>query len=161
VIDAASPTFVENGDLLRGKTVLVIEDGPTLTHGEMSYGAGVVAAQRLGAAALVDPRPYAVRSIADTFRKYPNTGTLLPAMGYGDAQCVDLEETIRATPCDVVVVATPIDITRVITIRQPTVRVSYELQELGTPTVAQVLAEKFGPKAALPGAKAGKFSTKG
>lgn len=147
VIDAASPTFVENGDGMRGKKVLVIEDGPTLTHGEMAYGAGVVAARRFGAAELVDPRPYAVRSIADTFKKYPGTGTLLPAMGYGDAQRADLEETIRNTPCDVVVVATPIDLSRIVTIGQPAVRVRYELQELGTPTVRQVLEEKFGKQA--------------
>ncbi len=147
VIDAASPTFVENGDLLRGKKVLVIEDGPTLTHGEMAYGAGVVAAQRFGAAELVDPRPYAVRSITATFEKYPTTGALLPAMGYGDAQRADLEETVRNTPCDVVIVATPIDLSRIITIDQPTVRVRYELQELGSLTVAQVLEEKFGKKA--------------
>ena len=146
VIDAASPTFVENGDVMRGKRVLVIEDGPTLTHGGMSFGAGVVAAQRFGAAELVDPRPYAVRSIADTFAKYPDTGTLLPAMGYGAAQRADLEETIRNTPCDVVVIATPIDLTRIIRIQQPTVRVQYELQELGTPTVADVLAAQFGNK---------------
>ena len=146
VIDAASPTFVENGDVMRGKRVLVIEDGPTLTHGGMTFGAGVVAAQRFGAAELVDPRPYAVRSIADTFAKYPDTGTLLPAMGYGDAQRADLEETIRNTSCDVVVIATPIDLTRIIRIQQPTVRVQYELQELGTPTVADMLAAQFGNK---------------
>ncbi len=146
VIDAASPTFVENGDMMRGKRVLVIEDGPTLTHGGMTFGAGVVAAQRFGAAELVDPRPYAVRSIAETFAKYPNTGALLPAMGYGEAQRADLEETIRNTPCDVVVIATPIDLTRIISIKQPTVRVQYELQELGTPTVADLLAAHFGDK---------------
>lgn len=146
VIDAASPTFVEGGDDIRGKKVLVIEDGPTLTHGEMTYGAGVVAAQKMGAAELLDPRPYAVRSIADTFKKYPNTGTLLPAMGYGDKQRADLEETIRKTPCDVVIVATPIDLSRIIKIKQPVRRVRYELQELGNPTVAEVLKEKFGPK---------------
>ncbi len=147
VIDAASPTFVENGDDMRGKRVLVIEDGPTLTHGEMTYGAGVVAAQRFGAAELVDPRPYAVRSIADTFKKYPTTGTLLPAMGYGDAQRADLEETINSTPADLVVVATPIDLSRIIDIKKPAVRVRYELQELGSLTVAHVLEEKFGKKA--------------
>jgi predicted GTPase len=107
----------------------------------------VVAAQRFGAAELVDPRPYAVRSIAETFAKYPNTGTLLPAMGYGEAQRDDLEETIRATPCDLVIVATPIDLARVITIDKPTQRVRYELQELGQPTVYEVLRAKFGPKA--------------
>jgi len=146
VIDAASPTFVEDGEAMRGKKVLVIEDGPTLTHGGMSYGAGVVAAQKLGAAELVDPRPYAVRSIVDTFKKYPSTGTLLPAMGYGDKQRADLEETIRNTPCDLVVVATPIDLSRIVKIKQPVRRVRYELQELGHPTVADILKEKFGPK---------------
>jgi predicted GTPase len=146
VIDAASPTFVDDGEAIRGKKVLVIEDGPTLTHGGMSYGAGVVAAQKLGAAELIDPRPYAVRSIADTFKKYPTTGTLLPAMGYGDKQQADLEETIRNTPCDLVVVATPIDLSRIIKIKQPVRRVRYELQELGHPTVADILKEKFGSK---------------
>lgn len=146
VIDATSPTFVDDGEAIRGKRVLVIEDGPTLTHGGMSYGAGVVAAQKLGAAELVDPRPYAVRSIVDTFKKYPNTGTLLPAMGYGDKQRADLEETIRNTPCDLVVVATPIDLSRIIKIKQPVRRVRYELQELGSPTVADILKEKFGVK---------------
>jgi len=146
VIDAASPTFVEDGSAIRGKKVLVIEDGPTLTHGEMSYGAGVVAAQRFGAAALVDPRPYAVRSIAATFEKYPTTGTLLPAMGYGDTQRADLEETIRNTPCDLVIIATPIDLSRVIKLDKPFRRVRYELQELGNPTVADVLEKKFGRK---------------
>ncbi len=147
VIDAASPIFVDDPDAIRGKRVLVVEDGPTLTHGEMTYGAGVVAARRFGAAELVDPRPYAVRSIADTFRKYPNTGTLLPAMGYGDAQCRDLEETIRRTPCDLVIIATPIDLGRVITIDKPAQRVRYELQELGQPTVYDVLSAHFGVKA--------------
>ncbi len=146
VIDAASPTFVDDGEAIRGKKVLVIEDGPTLTHGGMSYGAGVVAAQKLGAAELVDPRPYAVRSIVATFKKYPTTGTLLPAMGYGDKQRADLEETIRNTPCDLVVVATPIDLSRIIKIEQPVRRVRYELQELGYPTVAGILKEKFGSK---------------
>jgi predicted GTPase len=146
VIDAASPTFVEDGDAIRGKKVLVIEDGPTMTHGEMSYGAGVVAAQRFGAAEMIDPRPYAVGSIIDTFKKYPKTGTLLPAMGYGDKQRADLEKTINHTPAELVVVATPIDLTRVITLDKPFRRVQYELQELGNPTVADLLREKFGAK---------------
>jgi predicted GTPase len=146
VIDAASPTFVEDGDTIRGKKVLVVEDGPTLTHGEMAYGAGVVAARRFGAAELVDPRPYAVRSIAATFEKYPTTGPLLPAMGYGDEQRADLEETINNAPCDLVLVATPIDLARVVNIKHPTHRVKYELQELGNPTVADVLKETFGTK---------------
>lgn len=146
VIDGASPIFVDDPSAIRGKKVLVVEDGPTLTHGEMAYGAGVVAAQRFGAAELVDPRPYAVRSIAATFAKYPTTGTLLPAMGYGDAQRADLEETIRNTPCDMVVVATPIDLSRVIKIDKPYQRVRYELQEIGQPTVYELLKAKFGPK---------------
>ncbi len=147
VIDAASPIFVDDPDAIRGKKVLVVEDGPTLTHGEMAYGAGVVAAQRFGAAELVDPRPYAVRSIADTFKKYPGSGTLLPAMGYGEAQKADLEETIRNTPCDLVIVATPIDLSRVITIDKPSQRVRYELQEIGQPTIYEMLLAKFGKKA--------------
>ncbi|MCZ7541919.1 MAG: cyclic 2,3-diphosphoglycerate synthase [Anaerolineae bacterium] len=146
VIDAASPIFVDDAGAIRGKRVLVVEDGPTLTHGEMAYGAGVVAAQRFGAAELIDPRPYAVRSIAETFAKYPATGALLPAMGYGEGQRADLEETIRATPCDLVIVATPIDLARVITLDKPAQRVRYELQELGQPTVCDLLNAKFGPK---------------
>ncbi len=146
VIDAASPIFVDDPSAIRGKKVLVIEDGPTLTHGEMTYGAGVVAARRFGAAELIDPRPYAVRSIAATYQKYPGTGTLLPAMGYGSEQQSDLEETIRQTPCDVVIVATPIDLTRIIKISKPYQRVRYELQELGKPTVCDLLKEKFGEK---------------
>jgi predicted GTPase len=147
VLDAASPIFVDNPEAIRGKKVLVIEDGPTLTHGEMGYGAGVVAAHRFGAAELVDPRPYAVGSIAETFEKYPATGSLLPAMGYGAGQVADLEETIRKTPADLVVVATPIDLTRVLTIDKPYQRVRYELQEIGQPTVYELLEAKFGKKA--------------
>jgi len=147
VIEAASPTFVDDAAMIRGKRVLVIEDGPTLTHGEMRYGAGVIAAQRFGAGELVDPRPYAVGSIADTFAKYPTTGALLPAMGYGAKQRADLEQTIRDTPADLVLVATPIDLTRVISIDKPYRRVRYELQELGNPTIAELLEAKFGPKA--------------
>lgn len=141
VVDAASPIFVENPEAIRGKRVLVIEDGPTLTHGEMTYGAGVVAARKFGAAELVDPRPYAVRSIAATFEKYPRTGTLLPAMGYGEEQIRDLEETINATPCDLVLVATPIDLRRVLTIRHPVDRVRYELQVIGRPTLEEILEQ--------------------
>lgn len=146
VIEAASPTFVDGAEQIRGKRVLVIEDGPTLTHGEMGYGAGVIAAQRFGAKELIDPRPYAVGSIAETFAKYPQTGALLPAMGYGAKQRADLEATIKATPADLVVVATPIDLTRVITIDKPVCRVRYELQELGNPTIAELLEARFGPK---------------
>jgi predicted GTPase len=141
VIDAASPLSVEDGDQIRGKRVLVVEDGPTLTHGEMAYGAGVVAASKFGAAELVDPRPYTVGTITDTFEKYPDIGSLLPAMGYGDAQVKDLEETINKTDCDLVIIATPIDLRRLITIDKPTVRVSYDLQEIGRPTLEDVLAK--------------------
>jgi len=146
VIEAASPTFVDGAEAIRGKRVLVIEDGPTLTHGEMGYGAGVIAARRFGARELVDPRPYAVGSIKETFAKYPGTGTLLPAMGYGAQQQADLEATIKATPADLVLVATPIDLTRVITIDKPFRRVRYELQELGSPTIAELLEARFGRK---------------
>jgi predicted GTPase len=144
VIDAASPVSVENGDIITGKRVLVIEDGPTLTHGEMQYGAGIIAAYKFGAAELIDPRPYAVGTIADTFEKYPEIGELLPAMGYGDEQVKDLEATVAATDCDVVIIATPIDLNRIIKIDKPNVRVGYDLQELGRPTVKDVLAKKFG-----------------
>ncbi len=140
---AASPLFVDDPAAIRGKRVLVIEDGPTLTHGEMAYGAGVVAAQQFGAAEIVDPRPYAVRSIADTYEKYPTTGPVLPAMGYGAAQMADLEETINATPADLVLIATPIDLGKLITIKLPSQRVRYELQEIGRPTLVDLLAEQF------------------
>jgi predicted GTPase len=139
VLEAASPIFVEAPEAIRGKRVLVIEDGPTLTHGEMAYGAGTVVARRLGAAELVDPRPYAVGSIVDTFHKYPNTGALLPAMGYGDKQVRELEETINRTPCDLVLIATPIDLRRVLTIKHPSQRVRYELQEIGQPTLKDIV----------------------
>jgi predicted GTPase len=141
VIEAASPLFTEDSRRIRGARVLVVEDGPTLTHGEMAYGAGWVAARRFGAAEIIDPRPYAVRSIADTYAKYPTTGPVLPAMGYGREQVQDLEETIRATPADLVVIATPIDLRRLIDIKQPAMRVRYELQEIGEPTLADVLRD--------------------
>jgi len=144
IIEAASPIFVEDPEAIHGKRVLVVEDGPTLTHGEMAYGAGFVAAQRFGAAEIVDPRPYAVRSIAETFRKYPTTGPVLPAMGYGDEQICELEETINATPCDLVIIGTPIDLRRLVSFRQPTYRVRYELQVIGRPTVEDVLRTRFG-----------------
>jgi predicted GTPase len=145
IIEAASPIFVEDPEAIRGKRVLVVEDGPTLTHGEMAYGAGIVAAKHFGAAEIVDPRPYAVGSIIETFEKYPQTGPLLPAMGYGEQQIEELEETINATPCDIVIVATPIDLRRVLKhIEHPMDRVRYELQEIGQPTLEEVLAEMFG-----------------
>ena len=141
IIDAASPlTVTGDVDAIRGARVLVVEDGPTLTHGEMTYGAGVVAAMRAGAAELVDPRPWAVGRLAETFALYPEIGTLLPAMGYGDEQKADLQATINAVDCDAVVIGTPIDLTRIVTIDKPTVRVGYELQEIGQPDLAQVLA---------------------
>jgi len=144
VVEAASPIFVEDPKAIRGKRVLVIEDGPTLTHGEMAYGAGVVAARRFGAAELVDPRPYAIRSIAATFEKYPHTGPLLPAMGYGEQQIQDLEETINEAECDLVLVATPIDLRRLVNVRHPMDRVRYELQVIGQPTLEEILIERFG-----------------
>ena len=141
VIDGASPISVDNPDLIKGANVLVVEDGPTLTHGEMKYGAGVVAAEKYGAADLVDPRPFAVGTIADTFEKYPEIGVLLPAMGYGEQQIKDLEETINATECDAVIIATPIDLRRIVKINKPTAQVGYELQEIGHPTIAEVLKD--------------------
>lgn len=141
IIDAASPIFVENGEIIRGKRVLVIEDGPTVTHGEMPYGAGYVAARKYGAAEIIDPRPYAVRSIKKTFEEYPHLRNVLPAMGYYGDQIKDLEETINNTPADVVVSATPVDITRLVKVNKPVVRVYYELQEIGTPTLEDVITE--------------------
>jgi predicted GTPase len=143
IVEAASPIFVEDPDAIRGKRVLVVEDGPTLTHGEMAYGAGVVAARRYGASEIIDPRPYAVRSIAETFAKYPNTGALLPAMGYGEDQIKDLEETINATPCDLVIIGTPIDLRRVVNIAHPADRVYYELQVIGKPSLEEILQTRF------------------
>jgi predicted GTPase len=143
VIEGASPIYVEDPIAIRDKRVLVIEDGPTLTHGGMAYGAGVVAARRFGAAELVDPRSYAVGSIAETFESYPHVEELLPAMGYGDEQVRELEETINAVDCDLVLAATPIDLRRLIKVRHPVDRVRYELQVIGEPTLEQVLKERF------------------
>ena len=143
LIEAASPIFVEDPSAIQGRRVLVIEDGPTLTHGGMAYGAGTVAAQRFGAAEIVDPRPYAVNSILETYEKYPDTGAVLPAMGYGAEQIADLEQTINNTPCDLVIVATPIDLCRVLDIKRPYQRVRYELQVIGRPTLEEVLGEIF------------------
>jgi predicted GTPase len=142
-IEAASPIFVNYPEAIKGKRVLVIEDGPTLTHGEMAYGAGWIAARRFGAAEIVDPRPYAVGSIVGTFQKYPQTGTILPAMGYGTAQMRDLEATIRNAPVDLVISATPIDLTRIIQVDKPMQRVRYELQEIGQPTLEDILKSHF------------------
>ncbi len=144
VIEAASPLFVDDPASIQGKRVLVIEDGPTLTHGEMAYGAGYVAARRFGAAEIVDPRPFAVNSIKATYEKYPKTGPILPAMGYGAAQIKDLEATINQSDVDMVIIGTPIDLKRIIKINKPSQRVRYELQEIGQPTLEDVLKKKFG-----------------
>ncbi len=141
VVDAASPISVDDPAIIAGKRVLAIEDGPTLTHGGMGYGAGVLAARRHGAAEVVDPRPYAVGSIRDTFAAYPGIGPLLPAMGYGDQQIRDLEATIEATPAEVVLVATPVDLRRIVQIRKPALRVRYELEEVGHPDLVDALRE--------------------
>jgi predicted GTPase len=140
VVDAASPLSVENGDQIRGKRVLCVEDGPTLTHGGMTYGAAVMAAQKFQAAEIVDPRDAATGKIARTFERYPEVGKLLPAMGYGEEQVRDLEETIAKVDCDVVVFGTPIDLTRIVEIKQPTVRVMYDLAEIGRPDLPDALA---------------------
>ncbi|ADL08722.1 cobalamin synthesis protein P47K [Thermosediminibacter oceani DSM 16646] len=139
VVEAASPIFVEDPAKIKGKRVLVVEDGPTLTHGEMTYGAGYVAAKKYGAAEIVDPRPYAVGSIKDTYAKYNHLSVILPAMGYGDVQVKELEETINRADCDTVIIGTPIDLSRITKLNKPTVRVRYKLQEIGTPTLEDVL----------------------
>ncbi len=144
IVKGASPIFVDDPAAIRGKRVLVVEDGPTLTHGEMAYGAGVVAANYFDAAEIIDPRPYAVRTISATYAKYPTTGSVLPAMGYGKAQMADLQETINQTPADMVIVATPIDLAKLIDIKLPSQRVRYELQEIGQPTLTDILRQKFG-----------------
>jgi predicted GTPase len=145
IIEAASPISLDKEDgnkIIQNKKVLVIEDGPTLTHGGMKYGAGIIAAQKFGAKEIVDPRKYAVKSISDTFKKYPGIGTLLPAMGYGEKQVKDLEETINKVPCDSIIIATPIDLRRLIKIKKPTVRVKYDLDEIGHPNLTDIL-KKF------------------
>jgi len=140
IVKARSPITIQEDVELAGKRVLVVEDGPTLTHGEMEYGAGVVAARRAGAAEIVDPRAYAVGTIAETYKAYPGVGALLPAMGYSDEQVADLAETINRTPADVVVIATPVDLRRLAELNKPAARVTYELEEEGSPTLADVLA---------------------
>ena len=139
IIEAASPIQVDDPSVVRGKRVLVIEDGPTLTHGGMEYGAGVIAARRLGAAEIVDPRPYTVDSIAATYRRYPKIGRLLPAMGYGAEQIRDLQKTVDRAECDGVVIGTPIDLGRLLTFKVPATRVRYELQEIGLPNLEHVI----------------------
>jgi predicted GTPase len=141
VIDGASPISVDKPELIKGKRCLVVEDGPTLTHGHMKIGAGVVAARKFGAKELIDPRPYTVGKLAETFKIYPNIGTLLPAMGYGDQQVKDLEATINKTDCDTVVIATPIDLNRIVKINKPTVKVGYDLQEIGSPNLTEVIED--------------------
>ena len=143
VIEAASPIQVDNPALIRDKRVLVIEDGPTLTHGGMEYGAGVLAARRFGAAEIIDPRPFTVDSITATYRKYPKIGHLLPAMGYGEKQVRDLQKTVDKVECDAVVIGTPIDLGRLLKFKVPTTRVRYELQEIGLPNLEKTLAAKF------------------
>ncbi|CUS79017.1 Predicted GTPase [Candidatus Kryptonium thompsonii] len=141
IIEAASPIFVEDGSLIRGKRALAVEDGPTLTHGEMSYGAAVLAAKKFGAKELVDPRDYAVGSIKETFEKYTQIRNLLPAVGYGKEQIKELEKTINRTPADIVIIGTPIDLRRVLKLNKPSVRVKYELQEIGKPDLVDILTD--------------------
>ena len=142
VIDAVSPISVEDSSIIRGKKVLAVEDGPTLTHGGMKFGAAVVAAQKFGAAKIVDPRPFLAGSLKETFELYPEVGRVLPAMGYGSAQMKDLERTINNADCDVVIIGTPIDLRKLISINKPAVRVTYDLQEIGKPNLEDVL-QKF------------------
>jgi len=141
ILEAASPITVDKPELIRGNRVLVIEDGPTLTHGNMPYGAGAIIAKQLGANEIVDPRPYAVGSIKENYEKYTHLGAILPAVGYGEKQIAELKETVDRTPCDAVVIGTPIDLTRVMTISKPTVRVKYELKVLGPVTLEEILEE--------------------
>jgi predicted GTPase len=143
IVEAASPITVDNPKLIKGKEVLVVEDGPTLTHGNMSYGAGTIISERLGASKIVDPRPYAVGSIKDTFDKYSHLGAVLPAMGYGEDQIKELEETINATPCDVIVIGTPVDLRRTLNVNKPAVRATYELKEISKPTLKDILEHHF------------------
>ena len=143
ILEGASPLFVDDPAQIKGKRVLVVEDGPTLTHGGMAYGAGWVAARRFGAAEIVDPRPYAVGTILETYQKYPSTGDVLPAMGYGDAQIRELEKTINNAEVDLVIIGTPIDLSGLMKINKPTQRVRYELQVIGQPTLEDLLKEKF------------------
>jgi predicted GTPase len=143
ILEAASPVMVDDAEQIRGKRVLVIEDGPTTTHGEMKYGAGLIAAQRYGAAQIIDPRPFAVGSLVEIFAKYPEINRIVPAMGYGDAQMRDLEATINASGADVVLAATPIDLTRILKVNLPIARVRYELQIIGTPTLQELLQSQL------------------
>ena len=143
VVDAASPVFLDNPESVRGKRVLVVEDGPTLTHGEMNFGAGYVAAKKCGAKEIISPYQYAVGSIKDTYEKYKQTREVLPAMGYSDVQVAELEETINRLPAEVVVIGTPIDLRRVLSINKPAVRVNYELQEIGKPDLEDIIKKPW------------------
>lgn len=143
IIEAASPITVDKPELIKGKRVLVVEDGPTLTHGNMPYGAGTIAAKRLGATEIVDPRPYTVGSIAKKFEEYPHLGAVLPAIGYGKEQIKELEETINQTPCDVVLIGTPVDLRHVLQLNKPAARAKYELQEISIPTLEDILKQRF------------------
>jgi predicted GTPase len=139
IIDTACPVSVASPEQIKGKAVLVVEDGPTVTHGEMAYGAGTVAARQFGARTMVDPRPYAVGSIAEAYRRYPHVGAELPAMGYGAEQMRELAETIERTPCDLVLVATPVDLVRLLRLTKPSLRVTYEIEDRSRPTLADIL----------------------
>ena len=139
IVEAESPITVEDSNIISGKSVLVVEDGPTLTHGEMKFGAGIVAAEKFGALEIIDPRPYTVGKLSETFDHYPEIGTLLPAMGYGDEQIKDLETSINNTECEGVIIGTPIDLRRIIDIKHPSTRVSYDLHEIGLLTLDEVL----------------------
>ncbi|HKZ94017.1 MAG TPA: cyclic 2,3-diphosphoglycerate synthase [Candidatus Bathyarchaeia archaeon] len=146
IIEASSPITVDNPKLINGKKVLVVEDGPTVTHGNMAYGAGTIAAERSGAGEIVDPHPYAVGSIIEAYKTYGHLGAVLPALGYGKEQIRELQETINKTPCDIVLIGTPIDLRRVLNINKPAVRAKYELQEIGTPTLEDILKKRFPQK---------------
>jgi predicted GTPase len=146
IVYAASPIVVTDPDVIRDKTVLAVEDGPTLTHGDMSFGAATLAARRYGAREIVDPRPFAVKSIADTFAKYPKTGAVLPAMGYGEKQKRDLEITINNVPCDSVLIGTPVDLRRIIKIQKPSVRVTYSLEEMSKPDLPDIIERLWKQK---------------
>ena len=139
IVSAESPIMVEDSNIISGKKVLVVEDGPTLTHGEMKFGAGIVAAEKFGASEIIDPRPYIVGKLSETFDHYPEIGTLLPAMGYGNKQIEDLETSINNTECEGVIIGTPIDLRRIIDIKHPSTRVTYDLQEIGLLTLDEVL----------------------
>ena len=144
IIDAVSPIFIEEGEIIKGKKVVIVEDGPTLTHGGMSYGAGLVAAKKWGASEIVSPLPYAVGSIKSTYQKYSQTKDVLPAMGYSDTQIKELEETINKTPADVVIIGTPIDLRKLVKLNKPAIRIRYELQEIGRPDLKDIIKERFG-----------------